>query len=87
MNILKTLLSIFKVRRDTKVLYDMDDDPKRSASTWLDSCARHTLVRGREMLVVGRCRLTLSNSDSKAPIVFARENLIMMSCFQVLLPI
>ena len=35
-----------------KVLYDMDDDPKRSATIWLDSCARHTLKGGREMLVV-----------------------------------
>jgi len=35
-----------------KVLYDMDDDLKHSATTWLDSCARHTLKGGREMLVV-----------------------------------
>jgi hypothetical protein len=40
------------LRRYTKVLYDMDDDPKRSATLWLDSCARHTLKGGREMLVV-----------------------------------
>ena len=35
-----------------RVVYDMDDDPKRSASVWLDSCARHTLKGGREMVVV-----------------------------------
>ena len=35
-----------------KVMYDTDDDPKKMASKWLDSCGRHTLEGGREMFVV-----------------------------------
>ena len=34
------------------VLYDMDDDLERRATTWLDSCAKHELKGGKEMLVV-----------------------------------